>query len=189
MSTPKYLPDGCVLNVHGTLFDFLKPTSDFDVSAAVHTICNLPRFGGHLRDFYSVGAHCCYVHDLVKSRHPENKELQLAALTHDLSEFAFGDIVTPAKRHIKSRLPEFATLIEAWEYAVALRMNLPYATYEDLAIQQADTDAMLAEAFDLGSGMLNTQRPELDLVPHVSPSAPGAAFGDFFSRLYNLGFR
>lgn len=60
------------------------------------SLANMPRFNGHLSQFYTVAQHCCHVHDIVAETHPD---YALTALLHEITEYAgLGDIADPFKQ-------------------------------------------------------------------------------------------
>jgi len=78
----------------GREFDYAAMTVDQihikDIARGLSRIC---RFGGHVRQFYSVAEHSLRVAALCS---PENR---LRGLLHDASEAYLGDIVAPLKSH------------------------------------------------------------------------------------------
>ena len=64
-----------------------------DISISLGNIC---RFGGHLRDFYSVADHSRFVARILVARNVDQKTV-LAGLVHDVVEVITGDIISPMK--------------------------------------------------------------------------------------------
>ena len=81
-------------------FHFLNPSPEEvcieDVSHALSMNC---RYSGHVKEFYSVAEHSCYIHDLVEAV-GEDVALCFSALMHDASEAYLCDIPRPIKPHL-----------------------------------------------------------------------------------------
>lgn len=86
-----------------------------DIAHALSLIC---RFGGHVREFYSVAQHSCYVADIVFAREPQHA---LVALMHDAAEAYTGDVVRPIKRGN----PVYGAAEAAVWSCIAKRFGLP----------------------------------------------------------------
>jgi len=86
----------CIRTRSGKYFNFLEPREeDIEIEDIAHALSMLPRFGGHLAQYYSVAQHsveCYYLAD------PED---QLQALMHDASEAYLLDIPSPVKQHLR----------------------------------------------------------------------------------------
>lgn len=87
-----YTPN-CIRTVTGIYINVFEPTEDMVcIEDIAHSLCQQPRFGGHLPYFYSVAEHslnCAYVID--------DEGLKLDALLHDASEAYLMDIPKPIK--------------------------------------------------------------------------------------------
>lgn len=65
-----------------------------DIAHALARIC---RYGGQLKNFYSVAEHSIYVaHQLYRTT--GDKQLALSGLMHDATEAYLGDVIRPVKR-------------------------------------------------------------------------------------------
>lgn len=67
-----------------------------DVALALSHIC---RFGGHVRNFYSVAEHSLLVAHMARTRGLDH-QTQLYALLHDAHEAYTGDLATPHKNEV-----------------------------------------------------------------------------------------
>lgn len=84
-----------------------------------HALSNLCRFGGHCNRFYSVAEHS--LHCLYLARQEGySLEIQKWALLHDASEAYCVDI----PRGLKNLLPEYKTIEETVQRAIAQKFNL-----------------------------------------------------------------
>ncbi len=84
--------DGLFNSSSGIKVSLHNPTIEMicleDIACALSKIC---RFGGQIREFYSVAQHCCIVHALA----PE--DIKKEALLHDAAEAYLGDVIKPLK--------------------------------------------------------------------------------------------
>lgn len=136
-TTPHYSPPpvhGCIGINSGHLFNIANPDpDDFRISDIAHALGNLCRFGGHVRNFYSIAQHSVYVSYLV----PHHK--RKAALLHDGTEAYMVDLPRPVKR----MFPEYSVQEKILGGKLAMAFGLPVDAFEDQDIHQAD-DLMLA---------------------------------------------
>ena len=104
-----------------------------DISSALSKIC---RYGGRLKDFYSVAQHSIIVSNLCEP------EYALAGLLHDAAEAYIGDIISP----IKKQLTEFLELEQHIEHVIWRKFGL-LDTFEKYAheIKACDITATQAE--------------------------------------------
>lgn len=86
----------CIRTFTGKYINIFEPDpSLIEIEDIAHALSHQCRFGGHLREFYSVAQHSYMCCDLVSV-----KEDKLAALMHDASEAYLLDIPTPIKKNL-----------------------------------------------------------------------------------------
>lgn len=115
-------------------FDFTKPEEfQYDIEEIAHALSNLCRYTGHVNSFYSVAEHSFLVSHLV----PEKYALE--GLLHDASEAFCGDVAKP----LKEMLPEYKTIEDRVQEAVATYFNLQYPFPEE--VHKADAQMYWTE--------------------------------------------
>jgi hypothetical protein len=83
---------GFIVTFSGVLFWPLDPRPEEILAEDVaHALANLCRYTGHVRSYYSVAEHSCYVSDHAPARD------RLWGLLHDASEAYLGDLARPTK--------------------------------------------------------------------------------------------
>lgn len=171
----------------GAAFDILAPDPQLidplTIAVALSRLC---RFGGHAKEFYSVGQHSLLVSDLVT-----DPEFKLPALLHDAHEcyWGFGDICRPAKSCIDTRAQDELIEIQ-WKVdcAVAARFGFDPSLMHHPQVKHADCVALFAEQRDL---MLPAPRPwvdqvKCDHVPKIEPWPTCWVAWEFLSTLRKL---
>lgn len=89
------MADQVIETFSGGQFDYRDPLANpIAIEDVAHAISMQCRFGGHLKQFYSVAQHCCNVslHDLITG--PVEA---LAGLLHDAAEAFMCDLPSPLK--------------------------------------------------------------------------------------------
>lgn len=129
----------------GRQFWPLNPmAADVDIEDIAHSLSNICRFNGHVREFYSVAQHCVQCAALLKTWGASLK-IQAAGLLHDASEAYLCDVIRPVKRNLPSYGEyEFAVLVE-----VGWRFQLSIEQLSDPLIQKADDVMLMTEADQL----------------------------------------
>lgn len=170
-----------ILTLAGTYFDFNAPEKfDFDINVIAHSLSNICRFTGQVREFYSVAQHSVIVSHLVPS------ELALVALMHDMAESVLGDVSSP----LKSMLSEYRAIENRVEAAMAAYFGLPFPFPPE--VKDADMVALATEKRDL------MHAPEIlevwNMIEHVqpwhnkiTPVSPELARQMFLDRWNELG--
>lgn len=127
----------------GKHFNIKKPRkNDIDIRDIAHSLANLCRGNGHLRQFYSVGAHCiaCY-HEAAARNY--SRIIQAGCLLHDAAEAYLADLTRPAKME----LPDFILMEDSLNEMIWSRYFPEKLTAEDRRlITELDND-MLAYEF------------------------------------------
>lgn len=109
-----------IMTYSGRQFWPLDPRAEeIDVEDVAHALSNLCRYTGHVREFYSVAEHSCYVADLVS---PTSR---LWGLLHDAPEAYLGDLASPTKHASADFAPAYRRAEARLERAVAERFGLP----------------------------------------------------------------
>lgn len=176
----------------GQCFNVREPRPEqIQLADIAHHLSNVCRFGGAVREFYSVAEHCLYVSRLVRP------ELAALGLLHDATEAYLGDVIKP----LKNCLPDYRALEHVWAAAIAERFGFP--SLEHPEVKLADVAAVQAERRDLLPSTLNADAPRelwaayLQRGDRVPPAAtpvkplgsPAAAKEAFLARAWALGIR
>ncbi len=120
----------------GKYIDFLNVNPDaIDINDIAWALARIPRFTGHLNEFYSVADHCLNIAAVAP------KELKLEALMHDSAEAYIGDIPTPLKRLLGNPIKEIESRIEN---IIADKFKLSYPWHKK--IKELDAQILNAEA-------------------------------------------
>jgi hypothetical protein len=145
-----------------------------DIAVALSNLC---RFGGHVREFYSVAQHSVHVAALCG---PEDA---LWGLLHDASEAYLGDIIRPLKR--QECFAEYRAAEERLMAAICARFDLPREMPE--SVRRADEIMLATEARDLKNVDLETwtvrERPRDTRINPWSPARAWFEFGKSFEAL------
>ncbi len=141
-----------IVTYTGKAFDLLNPSPDIVcIEDIAHSLANLCRYTGHVREFYSVAQHCVL---MAKADLPGDP---LKRLLHDAGEAYIGDIASPWKRLLAVDVPEtipgnprFAP-VRMWEdkiqkvIGLALGVDLSYSA----EVKEADNRMYFTEVRDL----------------------------------------
>lgn len=88
----------CIRTFTGKYVNIFDPKPEmFCIEDIAHSLSQEPRFGGHLKHFYSVGQHCLKCVESIET------ELKFDMLMHDCSEAYLKYFPRP----IKNRMPEY----------------------------------------------------------------------------------
>lgn len=128
----------------GTYVDLLNPPETVPIASLVHSVCRIPRFGGHSLRAYSVGAHSLAVAESVARAGDGAVKY---ALVHDLHEALLGDIGTPNKLAI-NKLAGYdlvGQLTEAWDECIFRSLRWAPTLEDRRRVKIADTQALRNE--------------------------------------------
>lgn len=121
----------------GKVFWPLDPRpEEVDIVDIAHSLSLMCRFGGHIREFYSVAQHSVLVASLLPD------ELKLAGLLHDATEGYLVDLPRPVKQWIQ----QYREIEHNLEKVIAAAFDV---SFSDPLIKQADNIMLLTEARDL----------------------------------------
>lgn len=160
--------------VHATITDIYIE----DIAHALSQIC---RFGGHCKEFYSVGQHSvlCAMHASPETAFP--------ALMHDSTEAYIGDMVTP----LKNQMPKFHQVEDRLWKIIAKKYHIPVKLPTEVKV--LDRQALGTEHRDLLDNhehhvwkMLKGVKIWSERIKPWSPKATEARFLDWFNYLYPL---
>lgn len=172
-------PTRFIETISGRMFWPLTPDAD-DVRAAdiAHALSLKCRFGGHIRDHYSVAQHSVLV-----SMHVPPYD-RLAGLLHDAAEAYLPDIQTP----IKPSIVGFAEIEERLMAVICSRYAVPFPLSP--YVHDADKRALLTEKRDIVKSPRPWPIDALDLKPfdqRIEPWPAAYAEARFLDRFAELG--
>jgi hypothetical protein len=143
-----------ITTFRGKKFHYLDPDpEDIDIRDIAHALSMTCRFGGHVREFYSVAEHSMRVAILVPPR------LMIPALLHDAHEAYLHDVPRP----IKYDMPGYKEMADRIQRAIDIKFNIDKLSVEDEAIiKNADNVMLMTEAKSLGintDGWVEIEKP------------------------------
>lgn len=109
-----------------------------DIRDVAHALSFQCRFGGHLKQFYSVAQHSIWCFEEAKRR-KLNRRIQLSALMHDASEAFLVDVPRP----IKLKLPEYKVVEDELMVVIAEKYDFDWPLPK--SIKDIDRDALQIE--------------------------------------------
>lgn len=149
--------------------------NDIDIGDIAHALAHCCRFGGHVREFYSVAQHSV----LVARQCPP--DLRLWGLLHDASEAYLGDMVRPLKLH----MTEYKTAEKKVMTAVIQHFGLP--AIEPPLVKYYDAVLCVTEGRDLmGNPDWAARGPLAPLKEIIKPLAPDFARNEFLNYYAEL---
>lgn len=155
-----------IRTVTGLYMDVFNPTFDMiSIEDIAHSLSFQCRFGGHLKQFYSVAQHSYHVSKRV---HPKQA---LAGLLHDATEAYLLDMPRP----IKQRLPEYKAVEDNLMRVIAERFGLDWPL--DPQIKEVDKYMLELEYKVLVEG---------PITHHIIPMSPPLAKIYFLQRFDEL---
>lgn len=161
----------------GKVFYPLAPRAeDIDVRDIAHHLSNQCRFGGAVREFYSVAQHSVYVSHHVS---PENAYV---GLMHDWPEAYITDLPRPIKHHA-ILLPYRIAEQELWRIGFSV-LGLPCTVPEEVKL--ADKRMAVTEHRDLMAYASGWGNGTLPFEFTVEPLPPEEARREFIQRYEQL---
>ena len=161
MITDSIYTENSIRTYTGKVFDLkiLDPDS-ICIEDIAHALSFVPRFGGHLKQLYSVAQHSIEAVFLVPDEH------KLAALLHDASEAYIGDMPSPFKK----LMPDYKELENNLMIVIAEKFGFQYPLHPE--VKKADNI------------LLNTEWDRLvislDFEERITPQVAETAFLELF---------
>ncbi len=162
----------------GRKFFPLKPTvEDVDIEDIAHSLSNMCRFTGHVREFYSVAQHSVLVSYLCGANNA------LYGLLHDATEAYLVDMPKPIKR--LETFSNFREIEGNIMLVIAKKFGLP--SVEPPAVKQADIKILATEARDLMAPLHPDWKQPCEPYPFkIEPLPPAEAKKLFMDRYRQL---
>lgn len=159
------------------MIDLLNPDPfALSINDIAHALAHLCRFGGHVKEYYSVANHSLLVSLNVPA------EDALAGLMHDATEAYCGDLVGP----LKDLLPSYQDIEGGLWEAIAWKYKLP----EQLpaSVRDADLRALAAEHRDLHAVRMGWDclTGVVPLQQHITPLSVAASRSAFLKHFHYL---
>lgn len=163
---------GAIRTISGRYFTFSRPQDyKFDIEEVGHSLSNICRYTGHVREFYSVAQHSVLVSYCVPE--PDVK----TAFGHDFGESVLGDVSSP----LKAQLEDYKAREYVVEKEIARQFGLIFP--HPPSVKSADLRVMLAEMRDLKDGYISADYPGLKPIDYpIRPMEPKMAFTYFMNR-------
>ncbi len=138
--------DPWIESYSGAQLHGFKPSPDqLILKDIAHSLSNICRYNGHVRQNYTVAQHCVHVAELL----PE--ELAGWGLMHDAAESFLGDCTKPLKKHAMFDLGDGLVTFDHVEgiilFMVSEKFDLPWPIPQ--AVDDADKAMLRAESRDL----------------------------------------
>jgi hypothetical protein len=155
-----------------------------DIAHGLSLVC---RFGGAVREFYSVAQHsvlvsrlvaetvCFECEDVPLTQYPQLRKL---ALLHDAAEYVFGDMTAP----VKSRCYDYKVHEEAFEARVFRRFGIEKTPTLWKIVKTADRFMRRVEADFLGKARMAHDEREAVPVPIEAGMLLDEAWSPVFAR-------
>ncbi len=162
----------------GRKFFPLKPrVEDVDIQDIAHSLSNMCRFTGHVKEFYSVAQHSVLVSYLCGANNA------LYGLLHDATEAYLVDMPKPIKR--LETFSNFRDIEASIMLVIAKKFGLP--DVEPPAVKQADIKILATEARDLMFPLHPDWKQPCEPYPFkIEPLPPAEAKKLFMERYRQL---
>ena len=134
--------------VGGGLVDVLTPEpNSIHIADIAHALSMICRYGGHVREYYSVAQHSCLVAQLLAPR------LRIYGLLHDAAEAYLGDVVSPLKGKLALCGKPFCEAEEELRSAILRALDVPELGADGWwQVWAADQSARMLEEAVFGCG-------------------------------------
>ena len=138
--------------------DWLLPPIDelgyFPVEQIGKQLANICRYAGATPHFYSVARHSMLVNSLV----PNEPNLKLMALVHDVHECWIGDMLRPAKRWCGRAVDD---LEKTYDRKIWALLGLDPSPVDEAYIRCADDEACRLELLWLGKSFVDIEHDDM----------------------------
>lgn len=152
-----------------------------DIATALSNIC---RFGGHIKEFYSVAQHSVLV-TLLAIQDNADKETIKAAFLHDSPETYLGDVIKPLKIKLGDAYREYEL---EFEDVIFRKFNIDQSKLE--LVKKYDKQALEIENNALRKNFMihywaNIWETKYTFSDLWSPKKARHLFLDFYNHLFN----
>jgi len=187
LGQPKAAPElypGWIETYSGIQWNCMNPRrEDVNMTDIAHGLSLMCRFGGQVREFYSVAQHSIYVFIELATRFPGDYLLQLHGLLHDASEAYLSDVVRPFKQQI----PLYLEVEERTQNVILDALGLPPLTPTGKkSVKSVDNALLATEHRDLYShSKFDWTLPEPPVWRPVIPISDWRVVEEIFLDAYN----
>ena len=153
---------------------------EIDIEDIGHALANVCRFGGHVKEYYSVAQHSVIVSNIIKPG------FEKEGLLHDAPEAYIGDMVRPIKRvsEVGKAFKKVENIV-----AAAIMEKFGVGALDSDEVQIADDTILAMEARDILHGTKGWTLIRKDITPldwTIKPLPPKEAEKLFMNRYYEL---
>lgn len=124
---------------------------DYDINDIAHSLASRVRWSGHVRrikgKFWSIGQHCCLVHDIIAAKKSATVSKRKQGLLHDGAEAYMPDFPSPLKWWMRAcGNDELFKLENRVDAALCKKFDIQYPW--DPVVKEADLTALATENRD-----------------------------------------
>ena len=149
----------CIMLVDGSYLDLQRPDPQvITIESIALGLARICRFGGQIREWYSVAEHSLWCERLAEADRHE-VAVRRAVLLHDAAEAFIGDVVRP----LKQLLPQYRAIEARLQAAIHQRFDVTVDNATHRIIREIDNAILKAEREQLFA----------DLPPHDWSSLRG----------------
>jgi hypothetical protein len=145
-------------------------TNEIDIEHIANALGNICRYGGQVKQFYSVAEHCVMMTRLGAY----NDQFKLKILLHDAAEAYLGDVVTGLKQY----LPEYRVIERILQAKIHAKFDCLPSDIETARIKSLDQLAFRIEVADLYSN-----RPYMRELEYWNPREASKIFLETFDNV------